>query len=208
VRSITKGVEPNSLTEHRARPFSDYDNYQEKDDLRAALVNEQCGLCCYCMSRIRGASAEMKIEHWRSQADYPGEQLVYRNLLGACDGGEGQPLRLQYCDTRKGNLGLKWNPANPDHQIETRVRYEADGMIRADDLEFDQQLNQVLNLNLPMLKNNRKSVLTALLDWWKENRPVPHERIEREILRRTANNGELPAYCQVAVWWLRKKLPE
>lgn len=208
MRSITKGVEPNSLAEHRARPYSNYDNYQDKDDLRTALVNEQCGLCCYCMSRIRGDAAAMRIEHWRSQANHPDDQLVYRNLLGACNGGEGQPLRLQCCDTRKRNLGLRWNPANPDHQIETRVRYDPDGTIRADDIEFDQQLNQALNLNLPMLKNNRKSVLTAVLDWWRENRPVAHERIEREIHWRTMSNGDLPPYCQVAVWWLRKELPE
>jgi uncharacterized protein (TIGR02646 family) len=208
VRSITKGVEPNSLTEHRLRDYSDYDNYTAKDDLRTALVNEQRGLCCYCMSRIRIEAAAMKIEHWRSHADYPEEQLVYRNLLGACNGSEGQPPRLQYCDTRKRNLGLKWNPANPDHHIETRVRYDPDGTIRANDIEFDGQLNQVLNLNLPMLKNNRKSVLTALLDWWRDNRPVAQERIEREIHLRTMSIGELPPYCQVAVWWLRKKLPE
>jgi uncharacterized protein (TIGR02646 family) len=206
VRSITKGDEPNSLTEHRARQYSDYGNYQEKDELRTALVREQCGLCCYCTSRIRGDAA-MKIEHWRSQANFPNEQLDYRNLLGACNGGEGQPLWLQYCDTRKRDLGLKWNPANPEHRIETRVRYDPDGTIRADDAEFNNQLNQVLNLNVPMLKNNRKSVLTALLDWWRNNRPIARERIEREIHWRTVSNGDLPPYCQVAVWWLRKKLP-
>jgi uncharacterized protein (TIGR02646 family) len=208
VRSTTKRVEPRTLTEHRARRFSDYDNYQDKDDLRAALAREQCSLCCYCMSRIRGNAAAMKIEHWRSRANYPDEQLDYGNLLGACNGGEGQPLWLQYCDTKKQNLAIKWNPANPGHQIETRVRYDPDGTIRADDAEFDDHLNQVLNLNLPMLKNNRKNVLTALLEWWRENRPVPQERIEREIRSRTMSNGDLPPYCQVAVWWLRKKSPE
>jgi hypothetical protein len=133
--------------------------------------------------------------------------LDYRNLLGACVGGEGLPARLQYCDTRKQNLELKWNPANPEHRIETRVRYDPDGTIRADDVAFNEQLNQVLNLNLPLLKNNRKNVLTALLDWWRQNRPIPRDRIEREIHWRTVTNGELPPYCEVAVWWLKKKLP-
>ena len=84
MRAITKGREPVSLTAHRQTPHSDYDNYPEKDDLRHALVTEQRGLCCYCMGRIRPERARMKIEHWRCQKDHDGEQLNYRNLLGAC----------------------------------------------------------------------------------------------------------------------------
>jgi uncharacterized protein (TIGR02646 family) len=206
VREITKGPEPPSLTEHRFQEHSDYDNYQHKDDLRFTLASEQRGLCCYCMGRIRGNAGAMKIEHWRSQANYPDEQLDYSNLLAACIGGEGQPEQLQYCDRKKQNLALQWNPSNPLHHIETRVRYDPDGTIRADEGTFNDQLNEVLNLNLPWLKNNRKGVLTALLDWWKKNKPVPRERIEREIYYRTGGNGDLSPYCQVAVWWLARKL--
>ena len=79
----------------------------------------------------------MKIEHWQCQARYPAEQLNYRNLLGACLGGDGQPPHLQHCDTRKGDRDLQWNPADPAHHIETRVRYELDGTIRSDDAVFD-----------------------------------------------------------------------
>src|SRR5690348_7893797 len=158
------------------------------------------------MGRIRVNAAEMKIEHWRSKANYPNEQLDYLNLLAACMGGEGQPPHLQYCDTRKQNLDLQWNPANPLHHIETRLRYDPDGTICSDDATFNAQLNDVLNLNLPWIKNNRKSVLTGLLDWWKRNKPVPPERIEREINYRTGGNGNLSPYSQVAVWWLLRKM--
>src|SRR5207248_3200992 len=110
VKAITKGPEPPSLTQHRAQAHSDYDNYQDKDALRATLRGEQRGLCCYCMGRIHVEAGKMKIEHWRSKANYPAEQLDYLNLLAACKGGEGQPKHLQYCDTRKKNLELQWNP--------------------------------------------------------------------------------------------------
>ena len=40
----------------------------------------------------------------------------------------------------------------------------------SDDAEFDDQLNEVLNLNLPVLKNNRKGVLDAVLEWWKREK--------------------------------------
>jgi uncharacterized protein (TIGR02646 family) len=206
MRAITKGPEPASLTQHRLTPHCDYDNYAGKADLRQALVTEQRGLCCYCMGRIRNGPTTMKIEHWRSQVHHIAEQLNYRNLLGACLGGMGQPSYLQHCDTSKGGRDLLWNPANPVHHIETRVRYELDGSIRADEATFDDELNDVLNLNIAHIRNNRKGALSALLDWWKAETPLPRARIERAIDERTNGAGDLAPYCQVGVWWLRQKL--
>ena len=211
MRAITKGPEPVSLTAHRQTPHCDYDNYAAKDDLRNALVGEQRGLCCYCMGRIRNEPTTMKIEHWWCRAHHSGKQLNYRNLLGACRGGEGQPRRLQHCNTRKGDTDLAWNPADPAHRIETRIRYELDGSIRADDADFDGQLNDVLNLNLPVLKNNREGIYDAVLQWWKSQKKwshgcVPRERLERELARHDAGVGELTPYGQVAVWLLGQKL--
>jgi len=211
VRQIVKGAEPASLTAHRQTPHCDYDNYGPKDDLRHALVTEQRGLCCYCMGRIHNGPATMKIEHWRCQSRHPAEQLSYRNLLGACLGGNGQPAHLQHCDTRKGDRDVLWNPADAAHHIETHVRYELDGSIHADDAGFDGQLHQVLNLNLPMLRNNRKGILDAVLAWWKGEKaridgPVPRERFVRKRDQHIASNGEIAPYCPVAVWWLGQRL--
>ena len=153
----------------------------------------------------------MKIEHWHCQSRYPDERLSYRNLLGSCRGVEGQPPHKQHCDTKKGNCDLKWNPAEPTCYIESRLRYEPDGSIRSDDGEFNAQIEDVLNLNLPLLKNNRKSVLNAVLNWWqhekrKRHGSVPRERFERERNRRIEGEGELEPYCQVVVWWLEQRL--
>ena len=156
---ITKGAEPNSLTQHRAQAHSDYNNYALKDALRAALVGEQKGLCCYCTRRIRAGSTEMKIEHWQCQATYPQQQLIYGNLLGACLGGEGKSPAEQHCDTRKANHDLNWNPATSAHVIESRLRYLADGTVESADGDFNTQLNDVLGLNLNYLKSSRKAVL-------------------------------------------------
>ena len=209
MRAITKGSEPASLTEHRLTPHCDYENYRDKDTLRQALVREQRGLCCYCMGPIREHA--MKIEHWRCLSRHEAEGLHYRNLLGSCPGGEGQPSHLQHCDTRKGQQDLRWSPADPTHAIEARLRYEADGAIRSDDVEFDGQLERVLNLNLNVLKNRRGAVLDAVIECWKltKNRlrgPVPRQRFERERDRRLAGHGDLEPYCQVGVWWLNQRL--
>ena len=211
MKAITKGPEPNSLTQHRSDLHTNYDNYTGKDDLRRALVHEQRGLCCYCMGRIRADAGSMKIEHWKCQVGHPNEQLKYRNILGACLGGEGSSYRFQHCDTRKADLDLMWNPADPAHVIETRVMYGSNGTIYSSDTTFDNQLNTVLNLNLRFLMNNRKGVLTAVLQWWAhEKRRLaglpPRESIQRKIGRYTGGSEDLEPYCQVAVWWLRKKL--
>jgi len=209
MKAIAKGAEPASLPRHRMKLNCDYDNYPDKDALRRALVTEQRGICCYCMGRIRSGPDTMKIEHWHCQTKHPTEQLKYRNLLGACLGGHGQPWHLQHCDTRKGDDDIRWNPADPAHRIETRIRYEMDGSIRSDDTAFDKELDTVLNLNLPRLKNNRKGVLDGILGWWRQERgrgSVSRSRLKRECDYRVGGIGELEPFCQVTVWWIEQRL--
>lgn len=213
MRTIVKEPEPRSLTEYRLQEGSNYGGFPDKDALREALVTEQGGLCCYCMGRIRADAAAMKIEHWQPQSRYPTGQLNYGNLLAACRGGEGQPPSRQHCDTRKGDRDLRWNPANPAHRIETRLRYGLDGTVCAhDDGEFDAQICDVLNLNLAVLRNNRQGVLDGILRWWQEERarprPIQRARLERQRDRWRDGRGELRPYCQVVVWWLEQRLAE
>jgi uncharacterized protein (TIGR02646 family) len=212
MRSIIKGKEPRSLVEHRAAAPSTYEGYTKKDELRAALVAEQRGLCCYCMSRIGRTSDVMKIAHWRSQTVYPDQQLTYRNLLGACLGNKGKPRKQQHCDTRQGNEDLKFNPADPTHHGKLSIRFQSDGTIASGDDDFNKELNEVLNLNLPLLKNCRKEVLTAILEWWRSEKvrlkgSVPKKQLTRERDRRAgASGGEIEPFAPVAVWWLDQHL--
>lgn len=211
MRAIGKGPEPHSLTTHRLTPHCAYANFADKDRLRAALFAEQYGLCCYCTGQIYEDPTLMKIEHWRCQSSHPGEQLDYQNLLGACMGGQGQPEDRQHCDTSKGDRDLRWNPANPTHNIEQRIRYEADGTIRSDDLEFDAQLCDVLNLNMTTLKNHRKGVFSAMTEWLKSEKarlqgPVPRARLEREREKRVAGDLRGRPFGRVAVWFLDQRL--
>ena len=211
MRSISKGREPKSLTAHRQISHGTYENYREKQALRNALVAEQRGLCCYCLGRIRPDTASMKIEHWRCQSRFPERELNYGNLLAACHGSEGEPRRLQHCDTKKGDQDLDWNPADPEHHIETRIGYKVDGTIYSDEEQFNTQLREVLNLNLNTLKAHRKRVLDSMLDWWKVEKArirgrVPAERLRQKRAEQVGRSGELAPYSQVAAWWLDQKL--
>lgn len=208
MRVIRKGGEPASLTERRAAAGTDYDGYPDKDTLRAGLAREQRGLCCYCLSRIRAAHNAMKIEHWHSQVKYPAEQLDYSNLLGACLGNEGQRFRDQHCDTRKGDRDLSRNPANPMHRVEDVLRFPGDGRIVSSDPAFDAELNDVLNLNLAFLVNNRKAVLRGFLDSLPKYGELTAATLEKILRQHNGEDGagELLPFCQVVVYWLRKRL--
>src|SRR5262245_12369061 len=127
MRNILKSSELKSLETHRCSANASYDNYADKQNLRESLAAEQRGLCCYCMSRIVADPNKMKIEHWQSQTNFPDRQLEYPNLLGVCLGNEGKPFKLQHCDTRKGIRSLSMNPADPSHDVERVIHYDADG---------------------------------------------------------------------------------
>lgn len=203
MRTIQKGPEPPTLTQHRQQPHANYENYTDKTALRQALVTEQRGLCCYCQSRIRATLEHMKIEHWQCQAHHPARQLDFSNLLGACLGGHGRPQRDQHCDTRKGNNGLCFSVCDPNHPIERQIRFLGDGTIKSDDEDVDEGINAVLNLNLPLLVSNRKAVLTAFQECLHDGRRLDPAR---ELPRWDGSEpGELPAFAQVVVYWLRKK---
>jgi uncharacterized protein (TIGR02646 family) len=208
MRAITKNNEPASLTQHRCQPHADYPNYANKDSLRQSLVAEQRGLCCYCLSRIRPVASEMKIEHWHCQDNYPAEQLVYANLLGACLGNQGQSPERQHCDTRKANNDLSRNPANPAHQVGQFIHFEGDGTVTSNDPAFDTELNSVLNLNVSFLRNNRKAVLDAFKTTLIKRNNLARPTLERWLRdwNGESHAGELEPFCQVVVYWLRKRL--
>ncbi len=206
MRTIRKSGEPASLTQHRLVRHASYDNYPDKSVLRQHLCVEQRGLCCYCLARIR--PERMKIEHWQSQRTFPDEQLNYRNLLGACLGGEGQPANLQHCDTKKKAGPLARNPADPAHHVETLVRYYADGRIASDNVAWNAELEEILNLNTPFLRNNRKAVLDAFQRTLSRRGELQRPTLETwiEDWNGDSSQEDLRPYCQVVVYWLRKRL--
>ncbi|MDO8845441.1 retron system putative HNH endonuclease [Methylicorpusculum sp.] len=203
MRTIRKNTEPTSLTVHRQSPYSDYDNYRDKDVLRQSLVEEQRGLCCYCQSRIHPNISSMKIEHWECQDNYPGRQLDYQNLLGACLGGKGRTKREQYCDTRKDNDDLCFCLTDPAHPIERQIRFLGNGEITSDNVNIKNAINDILNLNRDQLVTNRRAVLDA----FKQRLGKGPLNAARELEKWNGSQpGELPEYAQVMVFWLEKKI--
>lgn len=209
MKRIVKGPEPRSLTQHRVKSHADYDNYQEKDELRQSLLSEQGYICCYCMSRI--TLDKMRIEHWRPQSRYSSLQLDYRNLLGACLGNEGAREENEHCDKRKGENEVTINPADLLKNCEILVKYASTGKIRSDDPNIEFDLNQTLNLNVGFLVKNRKTELQEVIN--KLNNMFPGKPWPRAYLVKIVNklnakdsSGRYSEYCQYVALYLSKRL--
>ncbi len=176
MKKIIKGVEPQSLTKYRSsiphknledsNIFEDFKEKtqegcreNERDNLRKQLLEEQCYICCYCMSRIDCNNS--KIEHFKSQENYRNLQIVYKNLFIACNGGEGKKRKEQHCDTYKGEKELKH--INLLSNIESYIKYCKSGEISSSNMEINKELNDILNLNNEILKRNRKETYKRLI---------------------------------------------
>lgn len=222
MKQITKIQEPNSLVQHRANQPAYYHNLPlpAMNDLRANLLSEQGHICCYCTKRIPEkiekdgtVSYEMKVEHFLCQDRNENLQLTYSNLFGACTGNEGQPKKLQTCDTKKGNLDFSINPTSTAPNCEITIKYDADGGIYTDDEELNRQLNEVLNLNMQTLKESRKAIYLEVqkkveLESKKyADRNLKKSFFEQEKARwLTRTDDKLKPYCVVAVYYLNKKI--
>jgi conserved hypothetical protein TIGR02646 len=206
MKYIRKGREPNSLTQYRQQQGAYYDGYPQKDELRDSLVKEQKYICCYCMQRINNSTEKMRIEHWNSQSEFPEQQLIYTNLLGACSGNEGQPKNLQHCDVSKGNISIKINPTMSTCEI--LVKFKANGEIYSNDADINNDLSVTLNLNYQTIVNNRKAVLDIAY-----NNLAKHKGIwSKDILQKEIDkwegkyDSEYQPYCQIVIYHLKKKV--
>jgi uncharacterized protein (TIGR02646 family) len=209
MRTIQKGPEPRSLLEYRKSADACYDGYQDKQDVRDQLVEEQRGLCCYCQSRIRANPVDMKIEHWQSQSPnkYPELQLDYTNMLGACFGGqkngERSPRERHHCDTLKGDADLCFCLTDRGRPIEKHLRFLGDGRVQSDVVDIQRDIDEVLRLNIAHLQENRKSVLKAFQQRLICGRPLD---VSKELPKWDGTQaGDLPEFAQVVVYWLRKR---
>ena len=210
MRTIRKRAEPAALTQHRANRTDNYQpTYEDcpKDELRASLCAEQRGICCYCMGQIHPSEDGMKIEHRQCQERHSQSQLDYSNMHGACKGGEGSRPAAQHCDTKKGNDDISFNPANPAHRIESRLRYLHGGEILSDEPNVDDELNSVLNLNCPSLIQARKGTIDGFIAKLGTRR-LTRRQIENYLSHWRGDDGagNLQPYCQTVVYWLEKRL--
>ncbi len=147
---------------------ADYDELvsSEKDEIKRVLLGEQGYKCAYCMSKINMSSST--IEHYIPRNGKNGDMslsLDYRNLFAVCDTTRGCPEEEQTCDVKKGDKLLHIDPRLQEHI--DKIYYDRSGYIRSSfssgAYNFDDALNQILNLNSRQLLNNRVSAWKTLM---------------------------------------------
>jgi len=157
MKLIKKEKEPSEWETYRNTPGV---KYESKPYLRKALYKEQGGICAYCMQRLKNEfeidkPSTNRIEHLKSRDNYPELQLDYRNMLLCCNGQakEGKNDHV-YCDRKKGNKEITISPLDSNF-IESLSYHYKSGKIVSSYTNWQKELDDVLNLNDSLLKENR-----------------------------------------------------
>lgn len=202
--------EPPSLEQCRTTPGSNFDTCN-KNDIRAALIEEQGGVCAYCNQRINNEAdsngkPKMKIEHWEPRN--PNNEMQWNNLFGVCLGNQGAPSKLQHCDTKKANTPIQVSPLN--QALLNQIKYRANGEIFSENENLNKDLNETLNLNFTLLVNQRKAILTSIRSKLKRNFSTSRATaafLNAEIRNwKERANGKFNPFCDIAVFYLNNKL--
>lgn len=226
---ITKKAEPDGLAELRQQaierglsPEEAYDTLCNplKEHVRDSLVEEQGGLCAYCMCKIprsdAGDQPPINIEHFISQNPVSrmdvGQGLDYNNFFAVCHGNRGRRgtrrKRDLTCDAHRGNTELrKVNPLDPTTLAS--IYYDLQGKIYATDPDAQFDLDHTLNLNCPSAPQpaERKAVLETLLN---DLNNIPQEMLENYCTQVLSNflsesNPKTP-YVGILIWYLQSLL--
>jgi uncharacterized protein (TIGR02646 family) len=196
-----------------------YDGFQDKNGLRISLLEEQGYICAYCMERIYDSALYTKIEHWKSQESYETDgdfegTLNYDNLLAVCDGkiSKKQTKELN-CDSQRSlkNSPLTIQPT--DNRCVGQITYLRNGTIQCRNPAIEQDLNEHLHLNLPILRDNRKKILEDIQKLFeihcKKKNQEQMEKKKKQIVKdfiARDKNGHFKPYCGIVAYIYRKYL--
>lgn len=203
---ITKKSEPASWAQIKKTPGISFES-ADKKDLRRALLEEQGYICGYCMRRI--SNSDSKIEHIKPQSQNPSDTLDYNNLIICCNGniiGSNNSKKF-HCDTHKAENPISFTPLNQSF-INTLSYSSKDGEIKSSNAKYDEEINNVLNLNLSVLKANRQAVLQGVVSQLAKKKDWKKSEISSMLGKWSsrASDGKLKAYCGIVIWFLTKHL--
>lgn len=219
---IKKNSEPREWLKYRNTPGVDYQSIPELVD---SLLEEQGYICAYCMRRIPCkdrlykkdgktfvlTNEDHRIEHMQSRENHEDKKLDYSNMVICCPGHIGNE---EHCDRLKDNKDITFSPL--DANFIATLSYKMDGAIVSSNESYDKEINEVLNLNTPILKENRKKIWEAVKkeliaqkgekSW---NKAILSKYIKK-YSSKTRKDGKfkLTPYCGVVLFFLQKKLKQ
>ncbi|MCK6503248.1 hypothetical protein L6R53_07610 [Myxococcota bacterium] len=202
MRRIQKGPPPAAIAELRRTPGATWVSVHgdQKAAMREAARREQRGLCAYCNQRV-WVEGDATMEHWVPRSDPSCDPFAWEHLLLVCAGGQ---AAAPHCDRRRGDQPLTLHPARPVPDPEAAARYLADGRVTSADPGLERELDQVLGLNAPLLQQQRKHALTAVLDELRRDRSAAGVRHLLAAYQR--EDGDLPPHPRAVLPTLERAL--
>lgn len=205
---IDKGCEPAAWRKYRLTPGA---TYQAIPALVGSLLDEQGYVCAYCECRITAARDAHRVEHVKCRKRYPELQLDYQNMVACCSG---NMRGLSHCDRSKGDRDISFTPI--DTRVADSIFYENSGTIKSRNSLWDDEFNHVLNLNLSIIKSNRRKTLMGVIAELNRRKVLWRKGdIERMIEKwesrhpRSINGqrwSEYYPYRGIVIYYLKKKL--
>lgn len=203
MRKINKSSEPKEWTEYRLTPGA---VYQRNPQLAESLLQEQGYLCAYCMRRIpvsdSNSSETTRIDHVLSRDIHPDLTLDYSNMAICCPGAINSSF---HCDKLKKSADITFDLYH-DAFFETLSYKSQDGAICSSNAVYNNEINQLLNLNNPLLKANRLSAWKGVkqyLDKAGWNLAKINEQLRNWESK--DHEGRYKEYCGIVLFYLQKR---
>lgn len=211
MKLIHKNSEPNILLQYRLSANSCYSNLPGniKKEIKESLLKEQNYLCAYCTSKIN--IDNMKIEHYIAQSTDRSRDLKYDNMLAVCKGGEDKNYgsNCLTCDSSKKNKSLdNLDPLKQSSIDNLVVSNQGEvkplnslSIQRKNDINYE--IEDILNLNIELFKQNRKKTYTTTINNLKKRRNATLKR--GGVIKALSILTKTP-FSELAEQKLRKKL--
>ncbi len=215
---MNNGREPRYKGDFSSEDSNDIPSKQRRNTLKKSLIEEQGGICCYCMRHINNNMAH--IEHfWPKGVDkFLHLDLEYVNLFASCEGKKLLDSNAnflidwdEFCGHKKDN----WYDENmiipTDYRIEDMFTYLDNGDICATSgrttFYIADQMIKALGLDSYYLNRNRQEAIEAMYEELDETL-LDDQMYIRDMIDYYDNkiNGEYVPYCGALVSCLRRLL--
>jgi uncharacterized protein (TIGR02646 family) len=181
-------------------------DYEAIPELRDSLLNEQGYICAYCMRRIPvrddNSNETSRIEHIKSRTNFPHLKFDYNNMIICCPGAINTDI---HCDKKKGDSNISFNIFD-ENFIDTIFYKTKNGIMESSNLQWNEDINEVLNLNNELLKQNRKAVIEGIVEVLGKN-VWSEAQLSSQLIKWKSFDKEhkLKEYCGIVIWYLTQK---
>jgi len=185
-----------------------------RTDILKDLLDEQGYLCAYCMREISLDNADIEHIVGQKYVDSEGKEIgkkedtCYDNMLAVCHGNFCK--NETHCDTSRSKYQAK-RPLlsiSPLNRLQMNgIKFTQSGVVYYENLddetEMNFDLNSVLNLNCENIRSKRKKIIKTIKKILSKHR-FDKKFAQKELEYWEQRNGSYKAFCQVAIFELRK----